>query len=117
MIMPRIYMLDEMKAFVLLADTGSIKRSAERLRLTQPAVTRQIQRLEHLLRTELLDRRVKPSALTASGLVVLNRARAVLASIEDLKQTVAADADPSGPVRMGASNSLAGAGLVDMRYR
>jgi DNA-binding transcriptional LysR family regulator len=112
--MPRIYMLDEMKAFVLLADTGSVKRSAERLRLTQPAVTRQIQRLEHLLRTDLLDRRVKPPALTASGLVVLNRARAVLASIDDLKQTVAADADPSGPFRMGVSHSLADAGLAEM---
>jgi DNA-binding transcriptional LysR family regulator len=110
-------MLDEMKAFVLLADTGSVKRSAERLRLTQPAVTRQIQRLEHLLRTDLLDRRVKPPTLTASGLMVLNRARAVLASIDDLKQTVAADADPSGPFRLGVSHSIADTGLAEVVHR
>ena len=44
-------MLEEMRTFVLLAQTGSIARVAEHLPLTQPAVTKQIQRLERALDT------------------------------------------------------------------
>ncbi|WP_168195375.1 LysR family transcriptional regulator [Bradyrhizobium sp. NAS80.1] len=107
-------MISELKAFVLLADTGSIQRSAERLRLTQPAVTRQIQRLESMLDADLLDRRVKPPTMTPAGLVVVDRARAILASIDELRQQVAADAEPSGPFRLGVSHSIADAGLADI---
>ena len=52
-------MLDEMRTFVVLAESGSLHRAAERLFLTPSAVTRQIQRLEAALKTSLLDRRVK----------------------------------------------------------
>jgi DNA-binding transcriptional LysR family regulator len=37
--------LDEMRTFVVLAESGSLQRAAERLFLTPSAVTRQIQRL------------------------------------------------------------------------
>src|SRR6476620_7522124 len=52
-------MLDEIRTFVVLAESGSLQRAAERLFLTPSAVTRQIQRLEAALNTPLLDRRVK----------------------------------------------------------
>lgn len=94
-------MLDEMRAFVLLAETGSIQRVAERLPLTQPAVTRQIQRLEQHLGTTLLDRRVKPPRLTAAGRAALERCRAILASVEELKSGAAPDAEPAGTLRLG----------------
>lgn len=116
-------MLDELRALVFLVDTGSIQRSAERLRLTQPAVTRQIQRLESMLNADLLDRRVKPPTMTPAGLIVVERARAILAAIAELRQQVAADAEPSGPFRLGVSHSIADAGLADIldtlrrRYR
>lgn len=42
-------MLQEMRTFVLFSQERSIQRVAERLPLTQPAVTRQIQRLEQEL--------------------------------------------------------------------
>ena len=56
-------MLDEMRTFVVLAESGSLQRAAERLFLMPSAVTRQIQRLEAALKTPLLDRRVKPDGL------------------------------------------------------
>ena len=48
-------MLREIRTFVAVAETGSIKAAARRLRLTQPAITRQIQRLESALGTAVLD--------------------------------------------------------------
>lgn len=95
-----------MRTFVLLAETGSIQLTAERLPLTQPAVTRQIQRLETELGTTLLDRRVKPPRLTASGLAVLERCRAILGAVEELKASTDRRAEPEGPLRIGISNAL-----------
>jgi DNA-binding transcriptional LysR family regulator len=94
-------MLDEMRAFVLLAETGSIQRVADRLPLTQPAVTRQIQRLEQHLGVTLLDRRVKPPRLTPAGLAALDRCRAILAAMEDLKTSAGNGAEPEGTLRLG----------------
>ena len=65
-------MLDEMRTFVVLAESGSLQRAAERLFLTPSAVTRQIQRLEAALKTPLLDRRVKPGRITREGRAVLD---------------------------------------------
>ncbi|TKB38974.1 MAG: LysR family transcriptional regulator, partial [Mesorhizobium sp.] len=68
-------MLEELKTLALFAEEGSIQKVAQRLPLTQPAVTRQIQRLEEMLGTELLDRRLKPSRLTPAGVEVLARGK------------------------------------------
>ena len=50
-------MLDELRTFVLFTEEGSVQKVAQRLPLTQPAVSRQIQRLEQALGVQLLDRR------------------------------------------------------------
>jgi DNA-binding transcriptional LysR family regulator len=99
-------MISEMRAFVLLAETGSIQLTAERLPLTQPAVTRQIQRLEAELGTKLLDRRVKPPRLTPAGLVALEQCRAILGAIGDLKASASAS-EPEGVLRVGTATALA----------
>jgi DNA-binding MarR family transcriptional regulator len=74
-----------MRAFVVLADSGSLQRAAERLFLTPSAVTRQIQRLEAVLKTPLLDRRVKPARITREGRAVLERGRQMVRMMEELK--------------------------------
>ncbi|WP_184805809.1 LysR family transcriptional regulator [Rhizobium leucaenae] len=99
-------MLSEMRTFALLAEEGSIQRVAERLPLTQPAVTRQIQRLEQFLGTELLDRRQKPPAFTPAGLEMLARSRRILGEIEEMRR-LAKDATPRGVLRLGMANGLA----------
>lgn len=106
-------MLDEMRSFVLLAETGSIQMTAERLPLTQSAVTRQIQRLETELGTILLDRRVKPPRLTPAGLEALERCRAILGAIGDLKASTAAGAEPHGTLRIGFASALAAETIAD----
>lgn len=59
--------LDDLQAFVAAVETGSVGRAALRLNLTQPAVSRRIQRLEEALDTTLLDRDSKPAKPTPAG--------------------------------------------------
>ncbi len=105
-------MLDEMRTFVVLAESGSLQRAAERLFLTPSAVTRQIQRLEAALKTPLLDRRVKPGRITREGRAVLDGGRHMLRIMDDLKASGAKDAEPSGIFRVGLSHALAQPSLV-----
>jgi len=98
-------MIEELRTLVLFAEEGSIQKVAQRLPLTQPAVTRQIQRLEDMLGTTLLDRRQKPPRLTPAGLEVLARGRDIIASVEALK-SFARKAEPEGLLRLGLAHGL-----------
>ncbi|MDM0078931.1 LysR family transcriptional regulator [Variovorax sp. J2P1-59] len=106
-------MINELKTFVLLAETGSVQAVARRLPLTQPAVTRQLQRLENLLDATLLDRRAKPARLTPVGRSVLLQARKVLAAVEELKLQASSHSQPHGALRLGVVHALADAALAD----
>ena len=105
-------MLDEIRTFVVLAESGSLQRAAERLFLTPSAVTRQIQRLEATLQTPLLDRRVKPGRITREGRAVLDGGRHMLRIMDDLKASGSKDVEPSGIFRVGLSHALAQPSLV-----
>ena len=105
-------MLDEIRTFVVLAESGSLQRAAERRCLTPSAVTRQIQRLEAALNTPVLDRRVKPARITREGRAVLDGGRHMLRIMDDLKATGSKDAEPSGIFRVGLSHALAQPSLV-----
>jgi DNA-binding transcriptional LysR family regulator len=105
-------MLDEIRTFVVLAESGSLQRAAERLFLTPSAVTRQIQRLEAILKTPLLDRRVKPGRITREGRAVLDGGRHMLRIMDDLKASGSKDTEPGGTFRIGLSHMLAQPSLV-----
>lgn len=100
-----------MRTLLLLAEEGSIQKVARRLPLTQPAVTRQIQRLEQSLGVELLDRRQKPPQFTPAGQEVLRRSREILAAYAELR-SVAGRAEPEGTLRFGVANGLADDGFA-----
>lgn len=106
-------MLEEMRAFALLAEEGSIRKVAERLPLTQPAVTRQIQRLEQALGVELLDRRAKPPRLTPAGEEALARSREILAAWSRMREGLSRP-EPTGLLRLGVADGLADARLATL---
>lgn len=110
-------MLDELSTLALVAETGSLQAAANRRGLTQPAVTRQIQRLEDELGVLLLDRNVKPARLTRAGEAVLERGRTILESVGDLRRSVAADAEASGSLRVGIAHGLSEPGIVEIISR
>jgi DNA-binding transcriptional LysR family regulator len=104
--------LADIKAFVALAETGSINRAASRLGLTQPATTRRIQNFEaSIAGTTVLDRRVKPAVLTPAGRQVLACCQRVLKAVTDIEACASNGTEPTGELRMGISPGLAEAVL------
>jgi DNA-binding transcriptional LysR family regulator len=66
---------DGIQAFVLVAELGGFSKAADRLHLTQTALTRRIQKLEAYLSVRLLDRTTRSVQLTAVGRDFLPQAR------------------------------------------
>jgi len=71
-------MLQQIRSFLVVAEEGSLRRAAERLRLSQPALSRQMQALEHEFGGRLLDRTSTGVGLTRSGFALAERMGAVL---------------------------------------
>lgn len=64
-----------------IRDAGSLQEAAERLHVTQSALSHQLRDLEVRLKTPLLNRRTRPARLTTAGLRVLALADDVLPRI------------------------------------
>jgi DNA-binding transcriptional LysR family regulator len=99
-----------LRAFVLLAETRSFTRTAERLGRTQPAITLQLRRLEDAFGARLLARDRRRVALTPEGEALLPTAREVLALIARAAEGLT-DRDAAGEVRFGSPEDFATAFL------
>ena len=76
----------DLETFIAVAEDSSFSRAAERLNLTQPAVTKRIQRLEENLGTRLFDRIGKRVELTEGGRLLLPRAEHLRAEMADTRR-------------------------------
>lgn len=76
--------LRHLKYFVTIAEEGSVSRAAERLNISQPAVSRQLRDLEDELGTPLFDRSSQGPTLTGSGETALLHAKDLLRRANDL---------------------------------
>jgi acetyl esterase/lipase len=72
-----------LRAFVAVAEELNFSRAAERLYLSQPALSRQIRTLERVVGCELLRRSTHRVELTLAGDALLERARPVLAALDE----------------------------------
>jgi DNA-binding transcriptional LysR family regulator len=97
--------LDDMRAFVAAVETGSVGKAALRLHLTQPAVSRRIQRLEEALDTTLLDRDSKPAKPTRAGEAAYRHCVAVLRATAALERN-ARGTTAASPLRVGVTFAL-----------
>lgn len=99
--------IQDIEAFVAVAEAGSVNRAAARLNLTQPATTRRIQNFEAAIGgAPLFNRAVKPAALTSLGSHVLERCRRVLTAVAELEACTATAADPAGHLKAGVAHGL-----------
>lgn len=80
--------LEGLAAFLAVAETGSFTAAADRLFLTQPAISKRIALLETDLDTRLFDRIGREIRLTEAGDALLPRARAILLTLEDTRRAL-----------------------------
>ena len=74
----------QLRYFVAVAEEQSFRRAAERLSITQPPLTRQIQALEDTVGARLFERAPSGVTLTDAGRYLLDEARALLSSADTL---------------------------------
>jgi len=81
--MPRInYDLQQLQAFIAVAQRTSFRAAAEDLCLSQSALSRRVENLEYQLGTKLLERTTRRVALTQTGQIFLERARSAMDDLE-----------------------------------
>lgn len=96
-----------LRYFVSVGNNRNVSRAAEELHVSQSAVSRQIKILEGALGVQLLHRTNRGIALTDAGQVVLDRARELLRSLEQLKNEVSVlPRRSAGRLRIGFPSSL-----------
>lgn len=96
--------LTELQAFATVVDTGSITAAAEHLEQTISGISRTLGRLEAKLETTLLRRTTRRLELTEEGATFLAKARAILDSVEEAEEQMAARRQqPFGRLRVDAA--------------
>ncbi len=74
-----------LRAFLAVAQAGSVREAAARLRLAQSAVSRRIQQMEQQLGVVLLERGARGVTLTPAGEILLHHAREASQQVERLQ--------------------------------
>ena len=88
--------LQQLQAFVAVADRGSFRAAAEQIHLSSPALSRRIEKLESILGARLFNRTTRDVELTPLGRVFLERARTAL---DDLESAMLSISDIAGSRR------------------
>lgn len=97
-----MFTINQLTGFVAVAEEGHFGRAAQRLNLTQPPLSRQIQQLERELGVDLIDRGTRTIRLTPAGRAFLHDARRLLHDAEEAAQSVRrVTGGRSGVLRLG----------------
>ncbi len=100
--------LRALEYFVAVADHRHFGRAAEACHVSQPTLSMQIKKLETQLGVQLLERNPQGVTLTATGALILDRARTVLRDIDDIVDLAREEADPQrATLRIGLFPTLA----------
>ena len=80
--------IKQLRALLVIAETGSVSRAAEILHIVQPAVSRQLRLLEEDLSTALFSRGLRGMELTDSGQLLVEHARRALRELDQAKAEI-----------------------------
>jgi DNA-binding transcriptional LysR family regulator len=99
--------IQNLTAFICVSETGSFSRAAEKLFLTQPAVSKRISALETELDVRLFDRIGKTVQLTEAGTTLLPGCRRILAELEESRRIISnLSGHIGGPLKLGTSHHI-----------
>ncbi|WP_319382815.1 LysR family transcriptional regulator [Roseibium sp.] len=104
---------EQLKTFLSVARMGGVRRAAEQLNVSQPAVSTRISSLETYLGTELFSRVSTGVVLTRQGVLLRNHAEQIMEIMERIKGEVMADDSVSSLLRLGVAETVAQTWLPD----
>ena len=104
---------EQIRTFLWVARLGGFRKAADRLYLSQPAVSTRISTLEQELQVSLFERGSGNLVLTKHGALLLSYGEQMLFVEEEIKQRVANPSDTVGLFRVGASETIAQAWLPE----
>jgi LysR family nitrogen assimilation transcriptional regulator len=105
----------KLEHFLQIVQAGSVSRAADRLDMSQPALSRELAELELELGVALLKRHARGVALTPAGEALKRRAELILGLLGTVRDEVNAAADhPSGRVAFGMPPSMSGAFMAPL---
>ncbi len=99
--------INNLNAFIQVAEAGSFSDAATKLHITQPAVSKRISTLESQLDTRLIDRIGRKVALTPAGATLLPRAIAIISDLDDARRSLDnLSGDVTGRLNLAISHHL-----------
>jgi DNA-binding transcriptional LysR family regulator len=114
------FSLRQLQYFVAVAEQGSVSGAAQKLSISQPAITEAVKELEADLGVTLFERHSRGLAITYKGHQFLRHAKSILSSVSDARRAFS-DADDAAPggLNLGVTSLVAGYVLSDIlaRYR
>ena len=93
--------IDQLRYFLKVAEFCSYTRAAEALKVSQPALSRSIQKLEEDLGQPVFERKTRSVVLTDAGTLLQSRAFEIVTLVDDTKAELADDGQ-IGRIRVGA---------------
>ena len=98
--------LQQLKVFATIARYGNLGLAANELCLSKGAVSQSLQELERQLSTPLFDRIHPRLQLNNEGRLLQPAAEELLTRMQDIENLFRPDAEPSGQLRLGASQTI-----------
>ena len=99
--------INQVSAFLAVAELGSFSLAAERLHITQPAVSKRIRQLESSVRVALFDRIGKRSFLTPAGRAFKPHAERILQELKSYRSSLShQQGEPSGSLSFATSHHI-----------
>ncbi len=99
--------------FMNIVSEGSITKASKKLRISQPALSHQLKQLEDSLGKKLFDRKGKRLKLNKNGETVMEYARSIFRSAQEMKSALSGDNNYAITLKVGVSTSLQSEFLYD----
>lgn len=101
------FSLRQLRYFIALAEEGQFGLAAEKVHISQPALSQQIREMEAQTGRALVERLPRGLRLTRAGETVLHHARRIMAEVDDLDQAVRWQDGLAGRLHLGVIPTVA----------
>jgi DNA-binding transcriptional LysR family regulator len=99
--------LKDLHTLQTIAEAGSMAKASAQLSLSQPAISKAIADMEHVLGTPVLDRSSRGVELTACGRLLLERGRSIFDDLRQCMGEIEELSDPTrGEIRIGTTEPI-----------